>query len=49
MVFSDQEGIQLSFFSKPDGPLMGFGSYKPTVLVPGYVSDLLPSLIMSFL
>ncbi|KAF3432977.1 hypothetical protein FNV43_RR24079 [Rhamnella rubrinervis] len=31
----EKEGIQLSFFSKPDGPLMGFGSYKPTVLVPG--------------
>ncbi|GAV79300.1 Peptidase_S8 domain-containing protein/TPPII domain-containing protein [Cephalotus follicularis] len=27
--------IQLSFFSQPDGPLMGNGSFKSTVLVPG--------------
>ncbi|KAH7538028.1 hypothetical protein FEM48_Zijuj03G0155900 [Ziziphus jujuba var. spinosa] len=31
----EKDGIQLCFFSKPDGPLMGIGSYKPTILVPG--------------
>ncbi|XP_048325872.2 tripeptidyl-peptidase 2 [Ziziphus jujuba] len=31
----EKDGIQLCFFSKPDGPLMGIGSYEPTILVPG--------------
>ncbi|KAF3433635.1 hypothetical protein FNV43_RR24738 [Rhamnella rubrinervis] len=35
---ANKEGIQLSFFSKPDGPSMGFGSYKPTVLVLGILN-----------
>lgn len=30
-----QDYIQLSFFSVPDGPIMGNGTYKSSVLVPG--------------
>ncbi|KAM7273027.1 hypothetical protein ACFE04_027691 [Oxalis oulophora] len=31
----DKDVIRLSFFSQPDGPIMGNGSFKSTVLVPG--------------
>ncbi|KAL5567987.1 hypothetical protein UlMin_024562 [Ulmus minor] len=31
----DKEVIRLSFFSQPDGPLMGNGSFKSSLLVPG--------------
>ncbi|KAJ8511728.1 hypothetical protein OPV22_002162 [Ensete ventricosum] len=30
-----KDRIQLSFFSKPDGPIMGNGTFKSSVLVPG--------------
>ncbi|KAJ7974178.1 tripeptidyl-peptidase 2-like [Quillaja saponaria] len=31
----DKDVIRLSFFSQPDGPVVGNGSYKSSVLVPG--------------
>ncbi|XP_057476526.1 tripeptidyl-peptidase 2-like isoform X2 [Actinidia eriantha] len=31
----DKEVIRLSFYSQPDGPVMGNGSFKSSVLVPG--------------
>lgn len=31
----DKDIIRLSFFSKPDGPLMGNGSFKSSTLIPG--------------
>ncbi|XP_050154207.1 tripeptidyl-peptidase 2-like [Malus sylvestris] len=31
----EKDVIRLSFFSQPDGPLMGNGSFKSSVLVPG--------------
>ncbi|THG07936.1 hypothetical protein TEA_023335 [Camellia sinensis var. sinensis] len=31
----DKEIIRLSFYSQPDGPVMGNGSFKSSVLVPG--------------
>ncbi|EXC19138.1 Tripeptidyl-peptidase 2 [Morus notabilis] len=31
----EKEVLRLSFFSQPDGPLMGNGSFKSSVLVPG--------------
>lgn len=35
--FLIQDVIRLSFFSQPDGPIMGNGTYKSSILVPGYV------------
>lgn len=35
--FLIQEAVRLSFFSQPDGPIMGNGAFKTSVLVPGYV------------
>lgn len=35
----NQDVIRLSFFSQPDGSLMGNGSYRSSVLVPGYVTE----------
>nr|AND01131.1 hypothetical protein [Linum usitatissimum] len=32
----DKDVIRLNFFSEPDGPIMGNGSYKSSELVPGY-------------
>ncbi|KAG4941702.1 hypothetical protein JHK87_045573 [Glycine soja] len=34
----EKDVIRLSFFSQPDGPLMGNGSFKSSSLVPGYNS-----------
>jgi len=34
--FLMQDVIRLSFFSQPDGPVMGNGTFKTSVLVPGY-------------
>ncbi|KAL7003416.1 tripeptidyl-peptidase II Tpp2 [Sarracenia purpurea var. burkii] len=31
----DKEAIRLSFYSQPDGPVIGNGSFKTSVLVPG--------------
>ncbi|XP_047329580.1 tripeptidyl-peptidase 2 isoform X2 [Impatiens glandulifera] len=31
----EKESIQLSFYTEPDGPVMGNGSFKSSVLVPG--------------
>jgi tripeptidyl-peptidase-2 len=31
----DKENIRLSFYSQPDGPVMGNGSFKSSLLVPG--------------
>jgi hypothetical protein len=31
-----QDVIPLSFYSEPDGPIVGSGTFKSTVLVPGY-------------
>ncbi|WKA07238.1 hypothetical protein VitviT2T_025087 [Vitis vinifera] len=31
----DKEAVRLSFFSQPDGPIMGNGAFKTSVLVPG--------------
>lgn len=31
-----QEFIPLSFYSQPDGPIVGSGTFKSTILVPGY-------------
>ena len=34
-----QDVVRLNFFSQPDGPVMGNGSYKSSVLVPGYAFE----------
>ncbi|OWM79539.1 hypothetical protein CDL15_Pgr022951 [Punica granatum] len=31
----DKDTLRLSFFSQPDGPVMGNGAYKSSVLIPG--------------
>lgn len=31
-----QDFIQLSFYSEPDGPTVGNGTFKSSILVPGY-------------
>ena len=31
-----QDFIPLSFYSEPDGPIVGSGTFKSTILVPGY-------------
>lgn len=41
MLLSLQEAIRLSFFSEPDGPVMGNGSFKSSILVPGYIFSLI--------
>ncbi|XP_042510355.1 tripeptidyl-peptidase 2 [Macadamia integrifolia] len=33
----EKEFIRLSFFSQPDGPVMGNGNFSPSILVPGSV------------
>lgn len=35
--FLIQDVIRLNFFSEPDGPVMGNGAFKSSILVPGYV------------
>lgn len=35
--FIIQEVMRLSFYSQPDGPVMGNGSFNSSLLVPGYV------------
>jgi tripeptidyl-peptidase-2 len=40
-----QDFIPLSFYSEPDGPIIGSGTFKSTILVPGYF--LLKCLLLS--
>jgi hypothetical protein len=37
LFFLIQDVIRLNFFSEPDGPVMGDGAFKSSVLVPGHV------------
>lgn len=48
MFFCFQDVIRLSFFSQPDGPLMGNGSFKSSMLFPGYVSRFLVPILLCF-
>jgi hypothetical protein len=38
-LFLIQDVVRLSFFSQPDGPVTGSGSFKSSVLVPGYAPE----------
>lgn len=45
--FLMQESIRLTFFSQPDGPIMGNGGFKSSTLIPGY--DLILEKLVVFL